>query len=376
MTLPEIRQEIDGIDDQIRDLIVRRIALAGEVAELKRNGKMPVQDTAREREIISRLTLDLDDTLAGYVKILYTTILDLSRAHQSSLLSEGSKVADNIRAALAGTPELFPKSAVVACQGAEGANSTAACEKLFARPSVMYFNSFDGVCAAVDKGLCRYGVLPVENSLNGSVTAIYDLMRKYRFYIAQSVRVKVNFALLTKPGAKKINTIYSHEQALAQCSEYLQTTGAKIVPCENTAVAAKLVAESDRDDVAAVSRAECAELYNLEVRDENIQNNGNNYTRFLCISKSLEIYPGARKLSLMITLPHKPGALYHAMAKFSALGINLTKLESRPLPDRDFEFMFYFELDIPVYDSAVYNLFAQLENGSERFEFLGCYSEL
>ncbi len=137
-----------------------------------------------------------------------------------------------------------------------------------------------------------------------------------------------------------------------------------------------MVAESDDPTVAAVSRVQCAELYQLELLSENIQNNENNYTRFICISKKLEIYPGAKRISLLMTLPHKPGSLYHAMAKFSALGINLTKLESRPLPDRDFEFMFYFELDISVYDNAVLNLFSQLESGSEKFVFLGCYTEV
>jgi chorismate mutase/prephenate dehydratase len=136
------------------------------------------------------------------------------------------------------------------------------------------------------------------------------------------------------------------------------------------------VSESPRNDIAAIASMNCAELYGLDILDDDVQNNANNYTRFICISKKLEIYPGARKISLVMTIPHRPGALYHLMTKFSTPGINLTKLESRPIPDRDFEFMFYFDLDISVYDDAVSKFFSLLENGTDHFVFLGCYSEI
>ena len=231
---------------------------------------------------------------------------------------------------------------------------------------------------AVDKGLCRYGILPVENSLHGSVTNIYDLMKKYRFYIVHSVKLKINHALLAKPGVrlKDVKVVYSHEQALAQCSQFLKDKNYEIQVHENTALAAKFVSESPRDDIAAIASMNCSELYGLDILNDNIQNNENNYTRFICISKNLEIYPGARRISLVMTIPHRPGSLYHLMTKFSTLGINLTKLESRPIPDRDFEFMFYFDLDVSVYDEVVTKLFSLLENGTDHFVFLGCYAEI
>jgi len=376
--LEDVRKRIDTYDDEIVEIFTDRIALADEIVKAKKSENRPIQDSEREREIINRLTKEKPDTLAGYIKILYTTIFDLSRSHQAKLLSSGSQVAEEISQALKNTPQLFPKSAVVACQGTEGANSTTACEKLFERPSIMYFNTFDGVFTAVEKNLCQYGILPIENSLHGSVTGIYDLMKKYRFYIVQGVKLKINHVLLTKPGTKlkDIKKIYSHEQALAQCSEFIKNSNIAIEPCENTAIAAKMVKESGSADVAAISSIQCAELYNLEILREDIQNNDNNYTRFICISKKLEIYPGSRKISLMMTIPHRPGSLYLIISKFAALGINLTKLESRPLPDKDFEFMFYFDLDVSVYDEAVFNLFSQLEGGNEKFVFLGCYTEI
>ena len=183
---------------------------------------------------------------------------------------------------------------------------------------------------------------------------------------------------MSKPGVRlpQINKIYSHEQTLAQCSDFLEDMGIPIEAYENNASAAKFVSDMNPCDAAAIAPIGCAELYNLHVLRESIQNSANNYTKFICISKKLEIYPGAKKISLMMTLPHKPGSLYQLMAKFAALGINLTKLESRPLPDKDFEFMFYFDLDVSVYDEAVINLFAQLEGANEKFVFLGCYSEV
>jgi len=378
MDLQEIRRQIDGVDDGLSELFVRRMNLSGEVAKEKAARHLPLQDSEREREIVCRLTEGLDDEMAGYVQLLYTDIFNMSKTHQSAALAAPSAVAAQIDKALAETPPLMPKSAVVACQGMEGANSAAACEKMFARPSILYMTTFEGVFSAVEKGLCRYGVLPIENSLHGSVTNIYDHMKNYRFYIVQSIKLKINHALLAKPGVTlgQVKKIYSHEQALAQCSAFLGDLKAEIVPCENTAAAAKMVAEAGGNAAAAISSADCADLYGLVVLQDNIQNSDNNYTRFICISKQMEIYPGANKVSLMMTLPHKPGALYHLMAKFAALGINLTKLESRPIPGSDFEFMFYFDFEVSVYDKAVERLLAELEADGDRFQFLGCYSEL
>ena len=146
--------------------------------------------------------------------------------------------------------------------------------------------------------------------------------------------------------------------------------------CRNTAAAAKMIAESGRKDAAAISSAACAPLYGLEILDTDIQNNGNNHTRFICISKKPEIYPGADHTSLMLVLPNRPGALYQLLGRFNAQGINLTKLESRPMPGRDFEFMFYFDIDASVYSPAFIRLIEELDVTLEQFSYLGSYSEL
>jgi chorismate mutase/prephenate dehydratase len=137
-----------------------------------------------------------------------------------------------------------------------------------------------------------------------------------------------------------------------------------------------MVAESDRSDIAAISSHDCAELYGLSALQVNVQNNSNNFTRFICISKKLEIYPGADKISLMLSVPHRPGSLYEMISKFSVLGLNLTKLESRPIPEKDFEFMFYFDIEASVNSEPVVNLLCEIASGTDQFDFLGNYSEI
>ena len=152
--------------------------------------------------------------------------------------------------------------------------------------------------------------------------------------------------------------------------------GVKVIPVENTAVAAQMVANSGRTDVAALSSRSCAELYGLSCLASSIQDKGNNYTRFICIAKNLEIYPGSDKTSIMMILNHKPGALYKVLARMYVLGINVIKLESRPIPDRDFEFMFYFDLDTSIYSEEFVQLMCELDELCEEFKYLGSYSEV
>ena len=377
--LEQLRGDIDAIDRQIVDLMKRRMETVAQVAEYKKANNMPVLDTSRERALLSKVGQEAGEELADYVQSMYRTIMAASRSYENGKLGRGSKVYDGIKKAMEETPQLFPQRPTVACQGIEGAYSQIACDRLFKAPSIMYFQSFDHVFKAVESGMCQYGILPIENSTAGSVNAVYDLMIRHNFSIVRSARLKVSHNLLAKPGTKleDIRDVYSHEPALHQCAGYL--AGLKNVAVhvvENTAVAARMVAQSDRSDVAALSSRFCAEQYDLEIVQDNVQDQDNNYTRFICISKKPEIYPGADRTSLMMTLPHKPGTLYNVLAKFYALNINLQKLESRPLPSREFEFMFYFDVEASVYAPEMEKLFRDLEAESEQLRYLGTYHEV
>ena len=379
MDIESIKGQIDGIDAQLVELFKNRMDACGELARAKQAAGLPAVDGADNRKKINEARKQAGEDLAGYAGVLCSTVLELGRCHQKRLTHGEEPLCAEISRALENTPKQFPVSGLIACQGVEGAYSQMATEKLFAHPDIMYFNNFQGVFSAIDKGFCSYGVLPLENSTAGSVNAIYDLMQKYNFSIVRSVRLKVDHNLLVRRGTKLggIREIYSHEHAISQCGEFLRSLdGVKVTACENTAAAAKMVAESGRSDIAAISSSSCAELYGLENLKSSIQDKGNNYTRFICITKNLEIYPGADRTSIMLTVPHKPGSLYRLMARINALSINLSKLESRPIPERDFEFMFYFDLDTSVYSPQFVELMGQLGEMCETFQYLGSYSEI
>ena len=337
MDLNDYRKEIDSIDDQLIALFAQRMETAEKIAEYKKANGLRVLDACREKEKMREILDKTPDDLREYVFSLYSLIFELSRSRQSCLLGTKGDLPAKIAEAIEKTPQLFPEDAAVACQGVEGAYSEQACERLFKRPSTFFFSSFEAVFSAIDHNL------------------------------------------LANPGAKleNIREIYSHEQAISQCAHFLQgLPNVKVIRCENTAVAARMVAESGRDDVAALSSRACRELYGLDCLAASVQDQGNNFTRFICIAKNLEIYPGADRTSLMMVLPHHPGSLYKVLSRFNALGVNMNKLESRPMPDRNFEFMFYFDLETSVYTPQFTQLMGELPELCEEFTYLGSYSEV
>lgn len=380
MNLEELRAEIDTIDDNLLQDFAQRMNVVGQIGMEKKNEGLPTLDPAREREKLADIVSKLPPEMEQYGYTLWSMLFEISRSYQSSLNPQPSALRKDIERAIADTQPLFPPAATVACQGVEGAYSQLACEKLFKHPQVMYFKTFESVFSAIENGFCDYAVLPLENSTAGSVKEIYDLMLRHSsFKIVRSTRLKVDHNLVAKKGTKMsdIKEIFSHPQAISQCAKFLDAMpGVKITACENTAAAAEAVAKSERDDVAAISSYNCVELYGLERLAADIQDRSNNYTRFICISKKLEIYPGADKTSLMLVLPHRPGALYQILGRFYALGMNLIKLESRPLPDREFEFMFYFDLETSVYSDEFIRLVDDLDAICEEFQYLGSYSEV
>ncbi len=379
MDITELRSEIDKIDDELLRLFCARMELSAQVADYKRERGLPIYVPAREREILQNVAQKAGTELSDYARSLYSAIFELSRGYQAKRNGKETTLFREITAAIENTPKLFPRSAMVACQGVEGAYSQLACEKIFQSPMILYFKNFEGVFSAIEKGMCRYGVLPIENSTAGSVNQVYDLMIQHNFSIVRTFRLKVDHNLLVNPGTKleDIREIYSHQQAISQCAGFLaKLPNVNVMAVENTAVAAEMVASSGRKDVAALSSRSCAQLYGLENIAPSIQDKGNNRTRFICISKNLEIYPGADKTSIMMILPHKPGALYRVLARIYTLGINVTKLESRPLPDREFEFMFYFDLETSIYSEEFVQLMCELDDFCEEFKYLGSFSEV
>lgn len=374
--LIQLREQIDTIDDKITELYAQRMALAKQIGIVKDKKQISTTDNGREKAIINRVTAKVDDDIKVYTKQVFNTMFDTSKAYQNSFVHLDSDIKRRLVEGLANITD-FPKSASVACQGVAGAYSSIAAERLFEISDITYFKDFNGVFSAIERGFCEYGILPVENTTAGTVNSVYDLMKKHEFYIVKTLCLRVQHSLLAKNGVKleDIKEVISHEQAISQCKGLLNKLGVKVTIVENTATAAMMVAQSDRVDIAAISSKECADIYGLKVLQSNVQDAENNVTRFICISKNLKVFKGANKISLILNIPHVKGSLNKILTKFSTLSLNLTKLESRPLPNTDFEFAFYFDFEGDVEDVTVQNLLSELQAESDSFTFLGYYKE-
>ena len=202
MELKDLRNEIDQIDDELVRLFTQRMEVSAKIAGYKKEKSLPIFVPAREREKLADVAEKAGTDMANYTRVLYSMLFELSRSHQSKLTGEVSPLYRQITDAIENTPKLFPQAPMVACQGVEGAYSQIACEKIFKNPFIMYFKNFEGVFSAIDKGLCQYGILPLENSTAGSVKKVYDLMIKHNFSIVRTFRLKIDHNLLAKPGTK------------------------------------------------------------------------------------------------------------------------------------------------------------------------------
>ena len=379
MELSDIRARIDAIDNDLMKLFIERMEIADEVAAYKNAHHQPILNKERERAVLARVTGQAGPVWERYAYHLYSTLFELSRSRQAELISAPTRVAAQVKASLEAGSAVFPQTGLIACQGVEGANSQAACDRLLPRGNIVYVKTFDAVVSAVESGLCKFGVLPVENSSNGSVRKVYDLLQDHKLSVVRSTRLCIRHELLAVKGAKldQITEIYSHEQAIGQCGRFLNSlNGVRVVPCANTAVAAKMVAERNDPHVAAISSHSCAALYGLTTLSDSIQDSDNNYTRFYCITKDPAIYAGANRISLIIACDNKPGALYEILSKLAALGINMTKLESCPVTGRNFEFIFFLELEASVLEPGVLPMLEELERSCQNFTFLGNYAEI
>ncbi len=362
------REKIDQIDAQLLPLFLQRMECSQRVAELKGQVGAPVLNAQREQEILNRVSAQAGD-FGGSAMALYQTIMAISRARQHILLDNNSTLRELERSARRRLPQPIGK---VVCQGVEGAYSHQAARSLFNQIPVEFVPEFDQVFQQVAEG--ALGVLPVENSTAGSVTAVYDLILRYRFFIVGAVDVKVEHCLAAA-GEGEITRVVSHPQALSQCSSYLTARGITPVEYSNTAAAAQYVAQECPAGVGAICSAEAAQRYGLRVVERGIQNEKNNTTRFVAVSREAVLSLDANKISLCFSLPHTTGSLYHILQRFALGGLNLTKIESRPIPGSEFEYDFYLDFTGCIHNPETLELICALNAELPRFSFLGNYSE-
>lgn len=379
MELSEIRPLLDSVDKQILELFLQRMALIDQVADAKRRDpSKPLYDPAREREILMRIRENAGSEYGDAAFQLFREVLELSRARQAAQLIPATNVAARVAEMCAHEQAVFPQSGRVAVSGVEGSHAGAAADRLFPKGNIVFMDGFAAVVQAVQAGLCQFGILPIENSVHGSVRQVYDLLREPDICIVRSVRLLIRHVLLTQKGAKleDIKTIYTHEQAAGQCSRFIQQLGVEVVPCVSTAHAAQRVAEAQDKSAAAIAGEVCAKLYNLSVLTADIQNESVNDTRFLCITKGASCYAGADRMSILVNCANAPGALYQMIAKIAALGINMCKLESMPIPGTNFSYRFYVDLECNLHQEGILGLLCELERSCDSFTLLGNYTEM
>ena len=378
MNLDKARSQINGINDEMLKLFLERMELSSHVAKAKAQMGKAIFDAKRERDILDKITAQAGPDMDIYARRFFENLFSLSRTFQAEELFKETAFTKEVEAAVAAAPNLPPQRGTVACCGIFGSNAQMACDKLLPLSQILYVNSFQAVFDAVEEGLAQFGVLPIENSSNGSVKEVYDLLERKHCYIVRGTKQWISHDLLAKEGTRleDIHTVYSHPQALGQCSEFFaQYPHIKLEPYTNTAMAAQMVAQSEDAGIAAVAAPQCAQLYGLQAVRRSIQNNDNNYTRFICITKDLAVYPGANKISIVTTASHTPGGLGSLLTKFGNMGINLTKIESRPIQGHNFEFLFYLDLEASLVDPRVRSLLAELHESQDKFRLLGNYTE-
>ncbi|HBN38196.1 MAG TPA: prephenate dehydratase [Ruminococcaceae bacterium] len=375
MDLLGLRKEIDNIDEQLIPLLLKRMSISEQVARYKVERGIPVLNAEREQQILDNVA-EKCGAQGDTIKTVFSATMDASRALQHKIIGGGKKLRDTIEGAKS-TGKLTANGESVACQGVEGAYSGVTANTLFPDSPVRFYKQFEDVFEAVNKGEAKYGVIPVENSTAGSVHESYDLIMKYRFYVVGAYDLKIEHCLCAKADTKyeDITDVYSHPQALSQCNNFLKSFDFTGVNFSNTAAAAEFVAKSSKSNIAVICSELAAKKYGLKILKRNVQNNNNNRTRFIVISKELVIGEDADKISLIFSAPHTTGSLYRVLGRFSMAGLNLTKLESRPIENADFDYYFYVDVMGSVKDESTLDLICALYDELPEFEFLGNYFE-
>lgn len=369
MTLDELRKQIDEIDSAILGLFLRRMECAKQVAEVKRNSGSGIYHEGREQEILDGVSRRAGE-YGGQARVLYSSLMTMSREVQHAALGSGSA----LRAAVKGACRSPQKPRIVACLGRKGSYSHEATALLYPEAKPLFFPEFPSIFAAVEHGDADLGVLPVENSSAGSVGEVYDLILKYRFSIAAAVSLSVRHCLASKETEPaRVRIVCSHPQAIRQCAGYLAARGFSAEECSSTAEAAARAARET--GTAALCSEHAAEEFGLNILERDVQDMTGNRTRFISIGRALTIPPDANKISLCFSVPHRTGTLYGVLARFAAAGLNLTKIESRPIPGRNFEYDFYLDFSGNIADPKTLDLLCALSEELSRFSFLGNYAE-
>lgn len=374
MDLSELRVQIDAIDKDIVELYERRMDICRQVAEYKIENGKKVFDKVREEEKIARVkSLTHNAFNSVGIQELFEQIMSMSRKLQYQLLAEKGALG---KLPFIAVDKLDQEGARVVFQGAEGAYSQAAMRRYFGdKISSIHVDTFRDAMAAIEEGSADFAVLPIENSTAGIVSEIYDLLVEYENYIVGEQIIQIEHCLLGLPGTKleEIHTVYSHPQSLMQSARFLSEHDWKQISMQNNAFAARKVAEEQDRSQAAIASAYAGETYGLEVLKRGVNQSSNNSTRFIIVTNQKIFKKDAKKISICFEVPHESGSLYHMLSHFIYNGLNICKIESRPIEDRTWEYRFFLDFEGNLSDSAVKNALRGLRDEARNMKILGNY---
>ena len=374
-SLGELREALDKIDNEIAELYEKRMEVCRKVGEYKVKSGKKVFDRQREKEKLADVMSKVEgDFNKKGIQELYQQLMSMSRKLQYSQLVEAGALG---RLPFIRIENLDRENARVVFQGTEGAYSQAAMYQFFGRDvNNFHVRTFREAMEAIEEGSADYAVLPIENSTAGTVNEMYDLLDEFENYIVAETILPVVHTLSGLPGAKlsDIKKVYSKTEALMQTSEFLDDHGDwQKISVVNTAVAAKKVIEEQDISQAAVCSAYAASVYGLSVLADSINDEKNNSTRFIVITNQKVFLKDAKKISMCLELPHESRSLYHLLSHCAYNDLNMTKIESRPMEGKSWEYCFFIDFEGNLADPAVKNAIRGLREEGRNLRILGNY---
>lgn len=374
MDLGDLRKQIDSVDEQIVSLYEERMDICKHVAEVKIETGKKVFDREREKEKIAKVkSLTHNDFNRTGIGELFEQIMSMSRKLQYQLLAEKGSMG---RLPFIGVDSLVDDRVRVVFQGAEGAYSQAAMHQYFGEAvNSFHVDTFRDACCAIEEGSADFAVLPIENSTAGIVNEIYDLLVEFENYIVGEQIIKIEHCLLGVPGTRleDIRTVFSHPQSLMQSARFLAAHDWKQISLPNNAFAARKVAQEGDCTQAAIASEYAGRVYGLEVLKKPVNQSETNSTRFIIITNQKIFRKDAKKVSICFEIAHESGSLYHMLSHFIYNNLNMTKIESRPIEGRNWEYRFFVDFDGNLADSAVKNALRGLRDEAQNMRILGNY---
>lgn len=375
MDLLELRNQLDDIDQKIVKLYEERMEICSRVADYKIKTGKKVFDKTREEEKLRKVkSLTHNEFNAYGVQELFEQIMSMSRKLQYNKLAEAGSVG---RLPFIEVDKLDVEKARVVFQGAEGAYSQMAMMKYFGEQvNCFHVDTFRDAMCAIEEGSADFAVLPIENSTAGIVNEIYDLLVEFENYIVGEQIIKIEHCLMGLPGTdfEQIRTVYSHPQSLMQSARYLNEHDTwRQISMQNNAFAARKVSQDGDKSQVAIASEQAAKIYGLDILERGVNQSETNSTRFIIVTNQKIFLKDANKVSICLEVSHESGSLYHMLSHFIYNNLNMTKIESRPIEERNWEYRFFIEFEGNLVDSAVKNALRGLRDEARSMKILGNY---